>query len=61
MPSSEVRRIRSNCLATIGQVGNLDHRSISLGKAGRKPQYQKIDIEHPLKAGIKLNSYKNEF
>jgi len=36
MPSSEVRRIRSNCLATIGQVGNLDHRSISLGKAGRK-------------------------
>ena len=36
MPSSEVRRVRSNCLATIGQVGNLDHRSISLGKAGRK-------------------------
>jgi large subunit ribosomal protein L2 len=36
MPSSEVRRIRNNCLATIGQVGNLDHRSISLGKAGRK-------------------------
>jgi len=36
MPSSEVRRIRSICLATIGQVGNLDHRSISLGKAGRK-------------------------
>ncbi len=36
MPSSEVRRIRSDCLATIGQVGNLDHRSISLGKAGRK-------------------------
>ncbi len=36
MPSSEVRRIRSDCLATIGQVGNLDHRSIALGKAGRK-------------------------
>jgi large subunit ribosomal protein L2 len=36
MPSSEMRRIRSDCLATIGQVGNLDHRSISLGKAGRK-------------------------
>lgn len=35
MPSSEVRRIRSDCLATIGQVGNLDHRSIALGKAGR--------------------------
>jgi large subunit ribosomal protein L2 len=36
MPSSEMRRIRSDCLATIGQVGNLDHRSIALGKAGRK-------------------------
>jgi large subunit ribosomal protein L2 len=36
MPSSEVRRIRSDCLATIGQVGNLDHRGIALGKAGRK-------------------------
>jgi large subunit ribosomal protein L2 len=36
MPSSEVRRIRSDCLATIGQVGNVDHRSIALGKAGRK-------------------------
>jgi large subunit ribosomal protein L2 len=36
MPSSEVRRVRSDCLATIGQVGNLDHRSIALGKAGRK-------------------------
>jgi len=36
LPSSEVRRVRSDCLATIGQVGNVDHRSISLGKAGRK-------------------------
>jgi len=36
LPSSEVRRIRSDCLATIGQVGNVDHRSITLGKAGRK-------------------------
>jgi large subunit ribosomal protein L2 len=36
LPSSEVRRIRSDCQATIGQVGNVDHRSISLGKAGRK-------------------------
>ena len=35
-PSSEVRRIRSHCLATIGQVGNVDHGSIKLGKAGRK-------------------------
>ena len=36
LPSGEVRRIHSDCLATIGQVGNIDHRSISLGKAGRK-------------------------
>ena len=36
LPSSEIRRIRSECLATIGQVGNIDHRSIKLGKAGRK-------------------------
>jgi large subunit ribosomal protein L2 len=36
LPSSEVRRIRGDCLATIGQVGNVDHRSIGLGKAGRK-------------------------
>ena len=36
LPSSEVRRIRSDCLATIGQVGNVDHQGINLGKAGRK-------------------------
>jgi len=36
LPSGEVRRIHSDCLATVGQVGNIDHRSISLGKAGRK-------------------------
>jgi large subunit ribosomal protein L2 len=36
LPSGELRHIRSDCLATIGQVGNVDHRSISLGKAGRK-------------------------
>jgi large subunit ribosomal protein L2 len=36
LPSSEVRRIRSDCLATIGQIGNVDHQSIKLGKAGRK-------------------------
>jgi large subunit ribosomal protein L2 len=35
MPSGEVRRIHVNCMATIGQVGNLDHENIRLGKAGR--------------------------
>ena len=36
LPSSEVRRIRTYCLATIGQVGNIDHQGINLGKAGRR-------------------------
>jgi len=36
LPSSEMRRIHSDCLATIGQIGNVDHKSIKLGKAGRK-------------------------
>jgi large subunit ribosomal protein L2 len=36
LPSGEVRRVSIDCLATIGQVGNVDHRGINLGKAGRK-------------------------
>ncbi|AEE14147.1 ribosomal protein L2 [Thermodesulfobium narugense DSM 14796] len=36
MPSGEVRFVNSNCKATIGQVGNLDHENVSIGKAGRK-------------------------
>ena len=36
LPSNEMRRIRSDCLATIGQIGNVDHQNIKLGKAGRK-------------------------
>ena len=36
MPSGEVRIIRLNCLATIGQVGNIDHENVQIGKAGRK-------------------------
>lgn len=35
LPSGEVRLIRRDCYATIGQVGNLDHRNLSAGKAGR--------------------------
>jgi large subunit ribosomal protein L2 len=35
MPSGEVRKVRIECMATIGQVGNLDHENVSLGKAGR--------------------------
>ena len=36
MPSGEVRLIRQTCYATIGQIGNLDHGNVKLGKAGRK-------------------------
>ncbi len=36
LPSGEVRLVRRECLATIGQVGNVDHGNIKLGKAGRK-------------------------
>lgn len=36
MPSGEVRLVRQNCYATIGQVGNLEHGNVKLGKAGRK-------------------------
>ena len=35
MPSGEVRRIDMRCIATVGQVGNLDHENQSIGKAGR--------------------------
>jgi len=36
LPSGEIRRIHSECIATIGQIGNLEHQNISLGKAGRR-------------------------
>ena len=36
MPSGEYRKVRIVCMATIGQVGNVDHANISIGKAGRK-------------------------
>ena len=36
MPSGEYRLVRVTCMATIGQVGNMDHQNITIGKAGRK-------------------------
>jgi large subunit ribosomal protein L2 len=35
LPSSEIRKVHLDCRAVIGQVGNLDHQNISVGKAGR--------------------------
>jgi len=36
LPSGELRNVSSNCMATIGQVGNVDHENVKIGKAGRK-------------------------
>lgn len=36
LPSGEIRRVDTSCMATVGRVGNVDHGNVSLGKAGRK-------------------------
>jgi large subunit ribosomal protein L2 len=51
LPSGEVRRVLVDCLATIGQVGNVDHSNISLGKAGRKRWMGK----RPHNRGVTMN------
>ena len=35
MPSGEMRKVHVDCMATIGQVGNIEHENVKLGKAGR--------------------------
>ncbi len=56
LPSNEIRKIRIDCRATIGQVGNVENESISIGKAGRsrwlgrKPQSRGVVMnphDHP--------------
>lgn len=60
LPSTEVRRIHRRCLATVGQVGNVDHSLQSLGKAGaarwrgRRPKVRGVamnPVDHPLGGG----------
>jgi large subunit ribosomal protein L2 len=60
LPSTEVRRIRKECTATIGQVGNIDHELASVGKAGanrwrgRRPRVRGVamnPVDHPLGGG----------
>ena len=60
LPSGEVRMFHINCLATIGQVGNLDHMNVSLGKAGKarykgfRPHVRGVvqnPIDHPMGGG----------
>ncbi len=36
MPSGEIRKVAVDCMATIGQLGNIEHKNVSFGKAGRK-------------------------
>ncbi len=51
LPSSETRKILTRCLATVGQVGNLDHENISFGKAGRSRWLGK----RPTVRGVAMN------
>ena len=60
MPSGEVRHINLECTATIGQVGNVDHENVSIGKAGRsrwlgkRPHVRGVamnPVDHPLGGG----------
>ncbi len=60
MPSGEMRKILQTCYATIGQIGNLDHENVSIGKAGRnrwlgrRPHVRgvaKNPVDHPMGGG----------
>lgn len=60
LPSGEVRKVLASCMATVGQVGNISHENISLGKAGRnrwlgrRPKVRGVamnPIDHPLGGG----------
>ena len=51
LPSGEIRKINENCSATIGQVGNLEHENVMLGKAGRS---RHLGIR-PLTRGVARN------
>ena len=60
LPSGEVRMVRQECRATIGQVGNVDHENISIGKAGRsrwlgrRPHVRGVvmnPVDHPMGGG----------
>ena len=51
LPSGEIRRVADDCMASIGQVGNVDHENVSLGKAGRKRWMGKM----PHNRGVSMN------
>ncbi len=51
LPSGETRRVLVDCMATIGQVGNLDHENVSVGKAGRT----RWKGRRPVNRGVAMN------
>jgi large subunit ribosomal protein L2 len=51
LPSGEIRRVAVECMATIGQVGNVEHENVSLGKAGRSRWLGK----RPHNRGVSMN------
>jgi large subunit ribosomal protein L2 len=51
MPSGEIRRVHVNCRASIGQVSNLDHENVQIGKAGRS---RWVGIR-PTNRGVSMN------
>ena len=60
LPSGEYRKVRLTCIACIGQVGNVDHQNVRLGKAGRKrwlgmrPHNRGVSmnpVDHPMGGG----------
>ena len=51
LPSGEVRKVQVECMATVGQVGNVEHENVSLGKAGRKRWLGK----RPHNRGVSMN------
>jgi large subunit ribosomal protein L2 len=51
LPSGEIRRVPLDCMATVGQVGNVDHENVSLGKAGRSRWLGKM----PHNRGVTMN------
>jgi len=51
LPSGEIRKVQVECTATIGQVGNVEHENVSLGKAGRKRWLGKM----PHNRGVTMN------
>src|SRR6202142_2023693 len=51
LPSGETRKVSQDCMATIGQVGNLDHENITIGKAGRMRWLGR----RPVNRGVSMN------